>query len=227
MSETAATRKVIASHFSMNGFTLQVDGLKYIESLYSKLPREILEARLSNFVRNIYSIAKQTGKENTYLVNRELLEEALKLGVDDSASKTAMDEENINGVTSENHAPNYSDKISDKLSNSTIILSNFGELPRFSFRNQARELEVFPAINTNKGIIVSGKEIIEGWIEKYHKMRYLLKQSGNYIYQHELDARRSVMDSKSTRLHEIGTLFGAKGQFTIFGVVYKKDKKYD
>ena len=51
-------------------------------------------------------------------------------GFDENSTANGMDIEKIGS-----QLPKYEDKIQEKLSNSSIILSNFGELPTFSFKN--------------------------------------------------------------------------------------------
>jgi len=241
MSQTATSidpavlRKVTADSFIKNGFNLQSDGLKHIQNVFAGYDSAQLHSILADVIKNIYSILKQTGKEGTFLIGKELIEEALKLGLNNPNLKSKMSTEQrsksghrrtFGDGTDMNTEPSYTyvDKISEKLAMTLILLSNFGEYPNISFRNQARELTVISS--KNKSIIVPGKELIEKWIEKYHKMRYLIKNCGAYIYQHDYDNRGSHVSAGAQVLSEIGTLFGSsKGGHTVFGLVYRKGKK--
>lgn len=223
-------RKTIAKTFDKNGFSIQLDAVRAIESLYPNESVATIETRVTGIIRNIYSILKQTGKENLQIVSKDLVEESVKLGLEDvhvqrSAdtlrkfmSANQMDIE----FSRDDREVTYSDKISEKIANSLIILSNFGEIPSISFKNQVRELTIIH--DKERGILVSGKDLIERWIEKYHKMRYLMKNSGNYRYQHEQLKYNSSLDGLVT-LHEIGSLFGCLGSYHIFGLVFKKGKQ--
>lgn len=232
MADAATLRKCIAKFFDRNGFSLQFDGLRYLEGVLKNQTEPLAQEKLEKFLNNIYTICQQTGRENTYMVNKDLLEEALKLGV---GLSTPMDIESVRGTQTAGRRgasqgqsmdvePMYKDKITEKINSSFIVLSNFGELPYICFRNQARAMEVIP--NKERSILVSGKELIERWIDKYHKMRFLIKNSGVYIYQHEIDQKGMKSGTGMTILHEIGTLCGAKGKYSIFGVVFKKGKKF-
>lgn len=233
MADAATLRKSIAKFFDRNGFSLQFDGLKYLEGVLKNQTESSAQEKLERFLNNIYSICQQTGRENTYMINKDLLEEALKLGV---GLSTAMDLESVGGsqVQGARRGANngqsmdvegtFKDKITEKIDNSFIVLSNFGELPYVCFRNQARAMEVIQ--NKERSILISGKELIERWIDKYHKMRFLIKNSGIYVYQHEIDQKGIKSGSNTTILHEIGTLCGAKGKYSIFGVIFKKGKKF-
>ena len=231
MESSKAALRTIAQFFDKNGLVMQADAAKFLEALYPGLGAPALEKKLAAFLTNIYSIFKQTGKENTLIVSRELLEEALKLGVEDPAKArllaSAQDFRDARSMDLEAQAPEttgFVDKISQKIATSLIVLSNFGEVPSVCFRNQARELTV--QHGRPRGILVGGKELIERAIERYHKMRFLIKNSGQYVYQHELSSRNVALDSsRTTVLHEIGTLSGNRGSFTIFGLVFKKGRK--
>ena len=209
---------------------MQSDGVKFIETQHPNLPVSQLEIKLNAYLKNIYSICKQTGKENTFLITRELLEEALKLGVDDHQRRDerhqtnrTFSERKLMDIESQGADPQIFDKISQKIGSSFITLSNFGEMPFIGFGNQAREMTV--SYERNRGILVTGKQLIENSIDRYHKMRFLIKNSGNYVYQHDLEQRSASQDPNLTVIHEIGTMFGNRGNYTIFGLIFMKGKK--
>lgn len=234
MADNVNIRKIVAKFFDKNGFTLQLDGLRFLETVLKDQKEDEAQNKLQRFLNNIYSILQQTGKENTFMVNKELLEEALKLGVGLAMPATQIGGTKLSKEKSQgrgeqmdiehSNTNGFKDKITEKIENSFIILSNFGELPYVCFRNQAREMTVIP--NKERSILVSGKELIEKWIEKYHKMRFLIKNSGMYIYNHEMDKKGVSTNTKLIKLSEIGTLCGARGEYTIFGVVFRKGKKF-
>lgn len=223
-------RKTIAKTFDKNGFSIQLDAVRAIEGLYTHESMSSIESKVTGIIRNIYSILKQTGKENLQIVTKDLVEESIKLGLEEvhvqRSAETLRKFMSTNQMdiefAREDKEVTYSDKISEKIANSLIILSNFGEIPSISFKNQVRELTIIH--DKERGIMVSGKDLIERWIEKYHKMRYLMKNSGNYRYQHE-QLKYNSSSEDAIMLHEIGSLFGCLGSYYIFGLVFKKGKQ--
>lgn len=235
-------RREVGKYFASQGMMLQLDALLHLEKIWKSHSKLQVEAELGKIKEAIETIRKESGLTGNQL-SLELLGQALKLT--DRGSHVSTSSETLIRPRQEgksNKGPSFSkaipeettraqngtgqsvikDRLEERMGESLIVLSNFGEVATVSFRNQLREPS---AQQRDRGIIVPGKELIERSIEKYHRMRYLLKASGRYIYQHEPAAQSGNIPPGTVLLHEIGSMFGAKGVHAIFGLIYKNGKK--
>lgn len=99
------------------------------------------------------------------------------------------------------------DIITREVNNTLIILSNFGEIPNYSFSNVKREL-VINHSTRKRGVDIQDETVLFSDIELYHRVRYLLVSSGKYSFSHDLGDK-----SGRTVLSEIGSLSGKKENF--------------
>ena len=235
-------RREIAKYFGSQGMVPKADAVLLLEKMWKPLSKPQVEEELKKIKEAIDTIRKESGLTGNEL-NTELLGQAFKLtdrgGTSQNASEAlikprqeaksnkgpsftkAIPEEQSKNQPTTNQVV-VKDRLEERMGESLIVLSNFGELAQISFRNQLREPT---AQQREKGIIVPGKELIERSIEKYHRMRYLLKASGKYIYQHDPAAHGGNLPTGTTLLHEIGSMFGAKGVYNIFGLIFRNGKK--
>lgn len=235
-------RREVGKYFVSQGMVLQLDALLQLEKIWKPLSKSQVESELGKIKEAIDTIRKESGLTGNQL-SLELLGQALKLT--DRGSHISTSSETLIRPRQEGKShkgPSFSkgipedsaktphvagqvvvkDRLEERMAESLIVLSNFGELASISFRNQLREPS---AQHRDRGIIVPGKELIERSIEKYHRMRYLLKASGKYMYQHDPAAQSGNVPPGTVLLHEIGSMFGAKGVHAIFGLVYRNGKK--
>jgi DNA polymerase alpha/epsilon subunit B len=235
-------RKEIGKYFVSQGLILRLDALLQLEKMWKSLSKPQVETELGKIKEAIDTIRKESGLTGNEL-GIELLGQALKLT--DRGSQIGMTSETLirprqeaksnrgpsftKSIPEENHTNGnpgkqvvIKDRLDERMGESLIVLSNFGEIASISFRNQLREPS---AQSKERGIIVPGKELIERSIEKYNRMRYLLKASGKYMYQHDPAAQGGNLPPGTTLLHEIGSMIGAKGNYSIFGLIFRNGKK--
>lgn len=196
--------------FSSHGFSLTPSALKACLAILGQTNDPEI---LSKLIESVYTLLKLTNKENIDSLDEIAVEEAWRI---------AQGKQGKDGSSNRNDksAP---DRIAEKMAEIFIVLSNFGELPQISFRNQVRNLTV--NYGRERETIVPGKELIEKWIDKYHKMKYLVRNCGDYIYEHDLQNRTTKPESHVTVLIEIGSMHGHKGVCSVFGLVFKQGKK--
>lgn len=231
----------IASLFVSHGFSLRPKSLRIILSKTKNMEKEEGRKIIKELIKAVRTVKQSNNEEDDLFVEEKTIEDAFKIlpifskisqeNVQKSKDVLNSDMKTLTSAKKQDPGimeleKNYTkmaskegDIITNEVNNTLIILSNFGEIPEYSFSNVKRELVVSHGAKS-KGINIRDDVVLHSDIELYHRMRYLLISSGKYTFE----SGTTKKDGKIA-LSEIGSLSGKKGDFNIFGLLYKEGKR--
>ena len=247
MNAAKIKKKQIASKFVSHGLSLRPDALKLILQHLTKFSKQEAVETLKLLLDAVATVMRsQEDSTNDLFVEKSTIEHAFNL-ITKTTNRTLTNIENTPPYTQDSKkgvqkGQEYSgsqnipksiqadsrnqqlsqlaqkSQLETKLSNSIIFLSNFGEIPKISFNNAKRNLMVFNQKPESNGIALeAGDEFLtKENVELYHRMRFLIVKSERYIFEHSAHSKHGKVV-----LSEIGSLTGRKGEFRIFGLLYK------
>lgn len=224
--------------FVSHKLSLRPKSLRLVLSKTKNLEKQEGRETIKDLIEAVKTVMKTNDQEDNLYVEERTVQDALKIlpifqkeskklqkksskESDRSLSSLKKAKPGMMEIESVYKVMNQEDDdlISKEVRNTLIILSNFGELPNYSFGNVKRELVINHG-EKRRGINVEDQVVIASDIELYHRMRYLLSTSGRYAFNHDPGDKYG-----KTILSEIGSLTGKKGDFKIFGLLYKDGKK--